>query len=106
MNGADVDIDAVAEAVNTLSVVSGLSSGRVPEVATYLPNRRIAGVRVTDSEVEIHVKARWGRTLPEVAQLVRAAVAPLVGGRTVSVHVDDIELPERPTPGAETREEP
>jgi uncharacterized alkaline shock family protein YloU len=100
VNGADVDVDALAEAVTTLSVVSGLSSGRVPEVATYLPNRRVAGVRITDAEVEIHVKARWGRTLPEVAQLVRAAVAPLVGGRVVSVHVDDIELPD------DTREEP
>jgi uncharacterized alkaline shock family protein YloU len=100
VNGADVDVDALAEAVTTLSVVSGLSSGRVPEVATYLPNRRVAGVRITDAEVEIHVKARWGRTLPEVAQLVRAAVAPLVGGRVVSVHVDDIELPD------DTRKEP
>jgi hypothetical protein len=90
----------VAEAVNTLSVVSGLSSGRVPQVATYLPNRRVAGVRITDAEVEVHVRARWGRTLPEVAQLVRAAVAPLVGGRAVSVHVDDIELPD------DTREGP
>lgn len=95
----EVDVDAVAEAVKTLSVVSGLSSGRVPEVATYLPNRRIAGVRVTAAEVEIHVKARWGRTLPEVGQLVRAAVLPLVGDRTVTVHVDDIELPD-------TREKP
>jgi uncharacterized alkaline shock family protein YloU len=100
VNGADADVDALAEAVTTLSVVSGLSSGRVPEVATYLPNRRVAGVRITDAEVEIHVKARWGRTLPEVAQLVRAAVAPLVGGRVVSVHVDDIELPD------DTRKEP
>jgi uncharacterized alkaline shock family protein YloU len=100
VTAADVDVDAVAEAVTTLSVVSGLSSGRVPEVATYLPNRRVAGVRVTDTELELHVKARWGRALPEVAQLVRAAVAPLAGGRAVNVHVDDVELPD------DTREEP
>ncbi len=91
---ADVDVDAVAEAVGALPEVSGLSSGLVPEVATYLPGRRVAGVRVADGEVEVHVKARWGPTLPQVAERVRAAVAPLAGGRTVSVHVDDIELPQ------------
>jgi uncharacterized alkaline shock family protein YloU len=91
---AEVDVDAVAEAVGAVPGVSGLSAGSVPEVATYLPGRRVAGVRVADGEFEIHVKARWGRTLPEVVQEVRAAVAPLVGGRAVSVHVDDIELPQ------------
>ena len=100
MDGAEVDVDAVARVVAAVPGVESLSSGRVPEVATYLPGRRVAGIRVTDRDVEIHVKARWRRPLPEVAESVRAAVAPLVGARSVSVHVDDIELPATP------REEP
>ncbi len=89
-----VDVDALAGAVLACPSVTRLTGGSPVEVATYLPGRRVTGVRVADGEVEIHVKARWGRTLPEVADRVRTAVAPLVGGRAVSVHVDDIELPQ------------
>ena len=89
----DVDVDAVAAVVGALPGVSHLSSGTVPEVATYLPGRRVGGVRVTAGDVEIHVVSRWG-PLPELADAVRTAVRPLVGARTVTVQVDDIELPQ------------
>ncbi len=94
MDGVEVDVDAVARVASTVPGVESLSSGLVPEVATYLPGRRVPGIRVTDGDVEIHVKAVWGRPLAEVADQVRVAVAPLVGPRTVNVHVDDIELPQ------------
>ena len=90
----DVDVDALAGVVGALPGVSRLSSGVLPEVATYLPGRRVPGVRVTADDVEIHVVARWGPALPELAQAVRTAVRPLVGPRTVTVHVDDIEPPQ------------
>ena len=90
----DVDVDAVAAVVGALPGVSRLSSGTVPEVATYLPGRRVGGVRVTADDVEIHVVSRWGPALPELADAVRTAVRPFVGSRTVTVQVDDIELPQ------------
>lgn len=44
-------------AVVTLSVagVTGLSAGTFGEVATYLPGKRIPGIRIRDGRVDVHV---------------------------------------------------
>ena len=88
----DVDVDAVAAVVQALPAVSSLSGGRFGEVATYLPGRRVQGVRVRPDAVEVHVVAQGGLPLPAVAGAVRGAVLPLPGGRPVDVHVDDIDI--------------
>lgn len=88
-----VDVDAVAAAAQGCPVVARLTGGRFGEVATYGPGRRILGVRQADGAVEVHVVARWGTPLPELADVVRGAVAPYAGGLPVAVFVDDIELP-------------
>jgi uncharacterized alkaline shock family protein YloU len=98
-----VDLEGVASSATACPSIAGLSGGRFGEVATYLPGRRIVGIRQVDGVVEVHVVARWGTPLPEVAELVRAAVAPAAGGVTVSVFVDDIEVPA--DPAAAAREE-
>lgn len=92
--GEEVDPDAVSDAALSCPDVAGLSGGIAGEVATYLPGRRVAGVRLTDDEVEIHIVARWGTNLPEVADAVRLAVKPVIRGRRVSVYVEDIEVPD------------
>lgn len=92
------DIDAVAAAAQGCPVVAGLTGGRFGEVATYRPGRRILGVRQAGGALEVHVVARWGTPLPELAELVRAAVTPYAGGRPVAVFVDDIELPDDASP--------
>ena len=89
-----VDPDAVAIAALSCPQVAGISGGFVGEVATYLPGRSVAGVRLTDDEVEIHIVARWGENLPEVAEAVRRAVKPHTAGFPTSVYVEDIETPE------------
>ncbi len=95
----DVDVDAVAAATVACPSVTHLVGGAVGEqVATYLPGRRVAGVRVRSDEVEVHVAVRWGVTAAEVAAEVRAAVAPLVGRRAVAVAVDDIGDPQGELP--------
>ena len=88
-----VDVDAVAAATQALPVVTSLSGGRFGEVATYLPGRRVQGVRVRGENVEVHVVAGPGVPLPVVGATVRGAVLPLAGGRAVDGHVDDIEVP-------------
>lgn len=88
------DLDAVAAAALGCTLIAGLTGGRFGEVATYRPGSRIIGVRMVDGAIELHVVARWGAPLPEVAEGVRAAVAPYADGLPVSVFVDDIELPE------------
>ncbi|SDQ85650.1 hypothetical protein [Quadrisphaera sp. DSM 44207] len=86
--------DAVAAAVRACPAVADLHSGGLRQVATYLPGRRVAGVRVDgEGPVEVAVVAAWGVPAAVVAGQVRAAVAPLVGGRPVDVLVADVRLP-------------
>jgi hypothetical protein len=87
------DLEAVAAAALACPLIADLTGGRFGEVATYLPGRRILGVRELDGNVEVHVVARWGTPLPEVADVLRAAVTPHAGGLPVGVFVEDIELP-------------
>lgn len=90
------DLEAVAAAALGSPLIAGLWGGRVEEIATYGPGRRLLGVREVDGTVEIHVVARWGTPLPEVADVVRAAVASHAGGLPVVVFVDDIQVPGEP----------
>ena len=90
------DLDAVAAAALGCPLIADLTGGRFGEVATYGPGHRIPGVRIVDGAVELHVVATWGVPLPEVAEVVRLAVAPYAGGLPVSVFVDDIEVPGAP----------
>jgi hypothetical protein len=80
--------DAVARAVLACPVVAGLAD---EGLATYLPGRRVAGVRLDDDRCEVAVVLRLdGRTLPELAEEVREAAAGPAGGRPVDVVVTDV----------------
>jgi uncharacterized alkaline shock family protein YloU len=94
------DLEAVAAAALGCPLIAGLTGGAFGEIATYLPGRRVVGVRDTGGTIEIHVVARWGTPLPEVADVVRAAVATHADGRPVAVFVDDIEVPDDPSRAA------
>jgi hypothetical protein len=83
--------DEVAGAVRRCSDVADLSSGPFGTVATYLPGKRVSGVALRDDEVEISIIVRQGRPLPEIADEVRAAVAPFVGDRPVNVHIGGMQ---------------
>lgn len=48
------------------------------------------GVSADDVEVEVHVVARYGEVLPTLAERVDREVAPLLGGRTLTLVVDDL----------------
>lgn len=80
----------MARAVAGCSGVAGLSAGPFGGAGTYLPGGRIDGIQVRDREVEIHIVARYGRPLPEVAAQVADAAAPYAAGRAVHVVIDDI----------------
>jgi len=83
--------EAVAAAASAVPGVARLSGGKAGQVATYLPGRRVSGVRITSDSVEVHLVARWVASLPQLAEDIRAALDPLVGGRAVSVFVEDVE---------------
>jgi len=88
--GADVrlgsDADAVAAALFSLPIVR--LSGR-STVATYLPGRRVTGVRVGTDRTEVHIALVHPTTVEEGAAAVRGALAGVVPG-PVDVVVDDV----------------
>jgi hypothetical protein len=90
-----VEADVIAAAVLACpAVVSLHAGGGMRQVATYLPGRRVAGVRADERSVEVSVVAAAGVALPDVAAQVRSALAPLAGLRAVDVHIADVALPE------------
>jgi len=88
-----VDIDAVAAAVRACPAVEDLDGGRVGEVATYLPGRRVPGVQVGSDTVLVQVRGRWGVPAVEVATQIRRALAALTAGRRIDVVLADLGDP-------------
>ena len=87
---APVDLaDAVAAAVRSVPDVQDLHGGAFGEVGTYLPGRRVPGVRITERGCELHIVTRGASPLAATVELVRDAVRPLVSG-AVDVTVEDI----------------
>ena len=97
--------DRVAAAATGVSGVVGLDGGPFGEAATYLPGRRVAGVRVLadDDTVEVHVVLDVAAPLLDTADRVRDAVSAVTGGR-VDVVVEDVaeadEVTHDPNPDA------
>ncbi len=87
-----IDVDAVARRVAECRTVAALTPGPGVEVVSYLPGRRVTGVRVGDDGLEVHVVARYGPTMSEVADEVRGALRPLIGGASVRVVIHDIDV--------------
>lgn len=79
----------IADAVLAIDGVIGLHGGMFGEAATYLPGRRIAGVRSSEDGTEIHVTLEFGVAIRETADAVRRTVAAMVDG-PVHVTVEDI----------------
>jgi len=76
-----VNLDAVAAAVRGCPAIDDLSAGAWGGVASYLPGRQVAGVRIASDHVVISVRGRWGIPVSEMARQVRTAVLPLVAPR-------------------------
>jgi uncharacterized alkaline shock family protein YloU len=98
------DAEAVAAAALACDGVHALTPGSdVVEIATYLPGRRVHGVRVSPGRAEVHIVTEYGVSIVEVADRVRAAVQVAVpsGGAVpaqVDVYVDDIQGPATAAP--------
>lgn len=84
------DAERVALAVAAVPGVATLSGGPSGSVGTYLPGRVVLGIRVSGQRVEVHVTARYGYRLADIAAAVRAAVIPAANGRPVDVVIEDL----------------
>jgi len=84
------DVDTIAAAMMACPAVAGLHEGGTRAVATYLPGRRVVGVRVEDQRVLVSVVLASGSSVPMLEAQVRSKLAPHVRGRKVDVHVADV----------------
>lgn len=92
-----VTADAIATAVAACPAVVSLAGGGPGLIATYLPGRRVDGVRLGPDRVTVSVVGVQGIPVAVLADQVRAAVAPLAPGVPVDVHVADVgPLSEQP----------
>lgn len=82
--------DNVAQAALSVPDVTGLHPGPYGGVGTYLPGRRVTGVRLGEDLTEVHVIVSMDADVLLVAEAIRQAVEPLVP-TGVDVFVGDVE---------------
>ena len=87
--------ERVADVAARVPGVVALHPGMFGEVGTYLPGRRVAGVRITEDAVDVHIVVVFGSSVRDTAAAVRAAVAAVRPGAAVNVTVEDVA----PAPG-------
>ena len=85
------DVDAIAAATLACPAVAGLDEGGTRAVATYLPGRRVVGVRVENRRVLVSVILASRFSVRLLDAQVRSALAPHVGSRSVDVYVADVQ---------------
>lgn len=81
---APVDTDRVRAEVSACSGVARVH-GRGPN-----------GVSADDHELEVHIVATYGVSLPDLAERIGATLAPLLGGRSLTLVVEDVQDPDEP----------
>ncbi|MEW5812143.1 MAG: hypothetical protein AB1925_22170 [Actinomycetota bacterium] len=82
--------DTIADVVRAVPGVAGLHPGMFGEVGTYLPGRRVDGIRLGDAGIDVHLSVLEGAPVRETAAVVRAAVARRFPGQAVNVTVEDV----------------
>ena len=82
----------LADAVRAHPGVARLDAGPFGTVASLLPGRRVAGVRigVGDEPVELAVVARYGTPLPRLAAELGGVVRGMLGPVGVDVTFSDV----------------
>lgn len=87
--------EQVAATVTAHPAVARLHGGIFGAVATYLPGRRLTGVRIGegDEPVELGVVLYLGRPFPEVVSTLRREVSGMCGGAAVDIVVADVAVP-------------
>jgi len=97
VSGPEVLADAIAQRVLDHPAVAHLHGGPFGTVASYLPGRRVEGVRVdeeADGAVDLSVVVWVGTPLLPVVAELRHRVAEVAGPVRVNVTVADLYSPE------------
>jgi hypothetical protein len=88
-----VDVEKLAAAVEGCPAVAMPVEGPPAMAATYLPGRRVAGIRIDGDVVTVQVRLRFGSTVGQLARQVWSVAGPLAGPRRVDIVVADISEP-------------
>lgn len=98
---AEPDADTVAGIARAVPGVADLHPGMFGEVATYLPGRRVAGVRIEADRAEVHITVFDDVPVRATAAAVRAAVSAALPDHAVDVTVEDLASPVPTTSSAQ-----
>ena len=90
---ADSLADQVAAVVLAVPGVVRLHGGPFGGLGTYLPGRRVTGVRIDDAGTEVHVVVSTAESIAVTGARIQRAVSA-IAPMPVRVHVDDIDVPE------------
>ena len=91
---------AIAARVLAADGVVAMSAGPVGQFRSYLPGGvSVPGVRLDDDRVEVNIVAEYGPRLAELGDRLARELTLLLGGRSLTVSVDDVVLPGEATPG-------
>jgi hypothetical protein len=88
----EAEAEAIAAAVRSCPAVVDLAGGDFGVVATYLPGKRITGVRVAEDRIDVHLVGCYGIPIPALAAEVRTALTRLAQGRAVDIRVEDLGM--------------
>jgi hypothetical protein len=88
-----LDVDDISAAVLACPGVAGLGSGTIGELATYLPGRRVPGIRVSAQLVQLEICAAWGPSAQQIGRQIWEALAAVVTDRPVEIAITDIAPP-------------
>ncbi|GGI96656.1 hypothetical protein GCM10011581_37280 [Saccharopolyspora subtropica] len=96
-----VSASELADRVRAHPSVVRLHGGPFGAIASYLPGRKVVGVRLPDEgePVEVGVVLRLDRPLPDVVAELRGLVAAVVGPVPVDIVVGDVVTPDEPPEG-------
>jgi len=87
--------DAIGRIVRSCPGVADLAAAGVlsPTLSA------VPGIRLDDDRVDVHVVVRYGTPVPRIVDQLSVALAPVLAGRTLHVHIDDIVMPDEQVPG-------
>lgn len=88
---APTTAEIVAATVLAVPGVIRMHGGRFGELATYLPGRRVIGVRIDEHGTEVHVVVSGRVPAVETAGRIQRAVSA-VAPMPVRVHIEDIAI--------------
>lgn len=93
------DADRIAAVVMATAGVAALHGGMFGEVATYLPGRRVSGIRMSTDRVDVHVSLTLNAPVRDTASAIQRAVAAITD-LPVDITIEDL-VPATPASGRE-----